>query len=77
MSENITERVLFKQCHDKLTDRAVELGWNSLESDAQYIALINEEVELARIANDAKLCRRPCTPTSGRDTLRHKSLMLP
>ncbi len=55
MSENITERVLFKQCHDKLTDRAVELGWNSLESDAQYIALINEEVELARIANDAKL----------------------
>ena len=55
MSEDITERVLFKQCHDKLTDRAVELGWNSLESDAQYIALINEEVELAKIANDAAM----------------------
>ena len=56
MGENITEKVLFERCHDKLNERGIELKWNSLESDAQYIALINEEVELARIANDAKLC---------------------
>ena len=53
MDENITERVLFERCHDKLTNRAVELGWDSLESDSQYIALINEEIELAKIINDA------------------------
>ena len=33
MSESITERILFVRCHDKLTKRAVELGWNTLEAD--------------------------------------------
>lgn len=53
MSEKNAERILFERCHDKLTNRAVELGWNSLESDAQYIALIDEEIELAKIVNEA------------------------
>ena len=57
MNGDMTERARFERCHDKLTDRAVELGWNSLESDDQFIALINEEVELARIVNDAAMYR--------------------
>ena len=49
MNENIPERVRFERCHDKLVDRVKEIGEDSLETDAQFIALINEEVELARI----------------------------
>ena len=55
MGENITERVLFKQCHDKLKERAVELEWRTLDADTQFVALLEEEVELARIANDAAI----------------------
>ena len=55
MNENITERVLFKQCHDKLKERAVELEWRALEADTQFVSLLEEEVELARIANDVAM----------------------
>ena len=55
MNENMTERVRFEQCHDKLIDRVKEVGEDSLETDAQFIALINEEVELARVINDAAM----------------------
>ena len=55
MNENMTERVRFEQCHDKLIDRVKEVGEDSLDTDAQFIALINEEVELARIVNDAAM----------------------
>ena len=55
MNENITEKVLFERCHDKLVDRVKEVGEDFLETDTQFIALINEEVELARIANDAAM----------------------
>ena len=56
MCENITERVLFKRCHDKLRERAVELKWQGLDADTQFVALLEEEVELARITNDAAIC---------------------
>lgn len=55
MNENMAERGRFEQCHDKLVDRVKEVGEDSLETDAQFIALINEEVELARIINDAAM----------------------
>ena len=55
MSENMTERARFERCHDKLIDRVKEVGEDSLDTDAQFIALINEEVELARIVNDAAM----------------------
>ena len=55
MNENMTERVRFERCHDKLVDRAKGAGADSLETDAQYIAIINEEVDLARIVNDAAM----------------------
>ena len=55
MNENMTERARFEQCHDKLIDRVKEVGEDSLDTDAQFIALINEEVELARIVNDAAM----------------------
>jgi len=55
MNENITEKVRFERCHDKLVDRVKEVGEDSLETDTQFIALINEEVELARIVNDAAM----------------------
>jgi hypothetical protein len=43
MGESITERVIFEQCHDMFANRAVELGWNSLEADVQFIAHNYEE----------------------------------
>jgi hypothetical protein len=55
MNEDMTERARFERCHDKLIDRVKEVGEDSLETDAQYIAIINEEVDLARIVNDAAM----------------------
>ena len=55
MSKNMTERARFERCHAKLIDRVKEVGEDSLDTDAQYITLINEEVELARIVNDAAM----------------------
>ena len=45
----------FEQCRAALNSRAVELHWDNLHQDDQAVALFQEEVRLARAANDSDM----------------------
>ena len=55
MSKQKTIREQFAECHEELVARGEELEWRSLGADARYVALLEKEVELARIANETAL----------------------
>lgn len=57
LDENLTEQSLFEKRHDALMERCgEELHWNSIHKDSQAVAILEEEVRLARASNDKDVC---------------------
>ena len=57
LDESLTEQSLFEKQHDALMERCgEELHWNSIHKDSQAVAILEEEVRLARASNDKDVC---------------------